>query len=130
MATLREMGRLFEVQEIIVRRMNAEPAWKKRVGKIRENKVEKALFKMKESGEIINFISSGNLSSSDIFDGIDFYIVIIDKQYKSIPISVTGPDFVNDHKVKHPDVPVISVKLSSFYLEIRTQILNIINSPL
>jgi len=130
MATRREMARLSDVQLDILRIMRLEPRWKTKVGKLREKMVSDVLSNMKENKEISDFLSSGNLSSTDIFDGIDFYIVIIDKEYKSIPISVTGPDFVEEHKRKHPDIPVVAVKLSSSYEEIRTKILEIINSSL
>ncbi len=119
-----------KTKEIILKRKENQPRWKLKIGKIREQKVEKALFKMKRDKEIINFLSSGNFSYPDVIDGIDFYIIFINKRYRVIPLSVTGPDFVEDHRVKHPEVPIIAVKLSTPYQEIRERILEIIHSPL
>lgn len=118
------------MREIVLKRKENQPRWKLKIGKIREQKVEKALLKMRDNKEIVNFVSSGNFSYSDVINGIDFYVIFVDKRYKFIPLSVTGPNFVEDHRIKHPEVPVVAVRLSTPYKEIRERILEIMKSPL
>ena len=72
-------------------------------GENREILFEEALKRLKEEGEIQDFISVSGLSRPDLKGGIDFYVIRVNTgKYETYPIGVTGPRYVTKQKRKRP----------------------------
>ena len=80
-----------ELREHVMERAKKSDLESERIGKEREDFVEAILKEMKGEGIINDFLRTSKFSFADIQMGIDFYVVIIEKNYRVIPISVTGP---------------------------------------
>ena len=105
------MANRFEtLQKKIIERSKHDPAGSAEKGDKREALVGKVLKKLKEEKKIIAFMKATKFGLADIAEGIDFYIVIMRKKRIVVPIQVTGPYFAEEHKAKHPKIPVISVE--------------------
>jgi len=78
-------------------------------GDKRELFVESILVKMRDEGEIFSYIKVPKFSYADVEEGIDFYVIIIRKERIVIPLQVTGPRFVLEHKERHPEIDIVSV---------------------
>lgn len=98
-----------------------------RIGKIREEKVRRALQSLKDKKKITSFLSTMKFSFSDLMEGIDFRIIYIDKQYEIFDFSVTGQRWVEEHQEKHPEVPIIAVRLREDRKSIEQKILEIMD---
>jgi hypothetical protein len=101
-------------------------------GKSREEIVTHVLQSLKKEGEIRDFIrtsSSENVGWADLIEGIDFYVVKINSQYRVFAISVTGPSWVDAHLSRHPEVPIVIVDLKDkdVFQRTREQFLKIFN---
>ena len=113
--------------DIEIKRKNPDTLLAYEIGKEREKRVLAVLQKLKEEG-IINFVPTGNLSFGDITRGIDFFIVYVgDTIYKVCALSVTGERWVEKHKQRHPEVPIIAVDFLDTSASIKNKIIELIN---
>jgi len=96
------------------------------VGKIREEMVKQALEDMKDKNQIRGYIQTEKFGYLDLIEGIDFIITYVDDKYYACHFSVTGPKWVEKHKEKHPEIPVISVRLDESQDSIKIKILALI----
>lgn len=81
------------------------------IGKLREEKVSKALKSLKKKGEIRDYRWLGKLSYYDLIEGADFIFIYIDGHYKICYFSVTGKRWIEKHQKNHPEVPVLTIGL-------------------
>ena len=96
----------------IERAMKKQSAHSREVGDERQKKVLSVLETLKKEKKIKDFLETGKLSFTDVREGIDCYVVLVGATYKTVPLSVTGPIWAEEHRMQHPNVPVISVDLS------------------
>ena len=97
------------------------------IGKRKEMLVMKVLEELKEVGTIRDFVPSGNRSYSDMEGGIDVFATRVgEKGYQVIPLSITGRKWVEKHKNKHPEVPVIEVNSWESYSTIKKRVTDVI----
>lgn len=94
-----------------------------RIGEIREKMVMQALETMKEQGKIRDYIRTEKLGYQDLISGVDFIITYVNDKYRACHFSVTGPNWVEKHREKHPEIPVISIKLNENQESIKEKIL-------
>lgn len=78
-------------------------------GELREQIVFSVLQEMKNKKEILDFVRTPKYGQADLIDGIDFYIVAMKRERVVVPIQVTGQYFVEEHKRKHPLIPIVVV---------------------
>jgi len=125
-----KMVRFFLLREKIKEEIKSCGNWaSERIGKRREFMVNKILKELKTSGIISGFVPSGRFSYSDIKEGIDFYVVRIDKRkYQSIPLSITGKAWVENHKKRHPDIPTVEIEFYESYETMKNRIVEAINA--
>jgi len=97
------------------------------IGMIREEKVLSALELLKESKKIKDFIRTRKFSKLDLIDGIDFEIIYVDRKYKILDFSVTGQKWVEEHKKRHPDIPVLVVFLEESINSVEMKILRLLD---
>ena len=116
-------------EEIKKRRESPEGQQSWEVGKRRQEKMKSFLQELKkEEGRIINdFLQAGDLSYQDIAEGIDFFVVVVDGAYKFCPLSITGEGWVEEHKLKHPEIPVISITERDTTASVKSKIMEAIN---
>ncbi len=116
-------------EEIRKKRQSPQEQWSYEVGKKRQEKMISFLQELKdEEGRIINdFFPAGDLSFQNIVEGIVFFIVIVDGTHKFCPLSVTGERWVEKHKRKHPEIPVISITESDTAASVKSKIMEAIN---
>ena len=81
------------------------------IGRLREEKVVRALQNLKNKGEIRDFLWMGKLSYADLIEGVDFLFTYVDGGYRICRFSVTGWKWVAKHLERHPEVPTFSVNL-------------------
>jgi len=98
-----------------------------RIGKIREEKVRRALQSLKDKKKITSFLSTIKFSFSDLIEGIDFRIIYIDKKYEIFDFSVTGKRWVEEHQERHPEIPIIAVRLREDRKSIERKILELLD---
>ena len=98
------------------------------IGKRREDKVESLLQELKDDKIIDDFLPTGNLSFQDIVKGIDFFVVYVDATYKVCRLSITGERWVEEHKRKHPEIPIVAVNPSDSPAFIKNKIMEAINN--
>ena len=99
-----------------------------RIGRLREQKVNEALKNLKKKEEIRDYFWSGKLSYADLIEGVDFIFVYVDTKYKICRFSVTGWNWVEKHRKKHPDIPILPVGLKESRESIERKILSLKNS--
>jgi len=82
-----------------------------------------------EEGRIIHdFLPTDDLSFQDIVEGIDFFIVYIDStRYRICPLSVTGRRWLEEHKLRHPEIPVIDIEENDTAASVKSKIMEAIN---
>lgn len=97
-----------------------------RVGMIREEKVRRALQALKDKKKIMSFLSTAKFSFADLIEGIDFMFIYVNGTYQTCRFSVTGYQWAKEHEERHPEVPVIAVKLQESRWSIERKILNLI----
>ena len=107
-----------KIQEKILEQSEAQL-----IGRLREEKVFKALQFLKERGEIRDYLWPGKLSYSDLIEGVDFIFIYVNGCYKVCRFSVTGWRWIKQHKEKHPEIPVLSVNLEESRESIEQKIL-------
>lgn len=99
-----------------------------KIGKRREQRTADVLQEMKDRGLIRGFLPTGDLSFQDIEKGIDFFVVYIGStKYGICPLSVTGEEWVEKHRDRHPEIPIIAINLSDTPASIKSKIMEVIN---
>jgi len=98
-----------EVRRRIMRRSKHDPPGAIERGDEREALVEEILKKMQSNKLILSYIKVPKFSYADIKDGIDFYLIVMRLGRVVIPLQVTGPHFVSKHKMRHPEIHIVSV---------------------
>ena len=84
--------------------------------------------KDEEGGIIRGFLQTGDLSFQNVVEGIDFFIVYIDStRYRFFPLSVTGERWLEKHKRKHPEIPVIDIIENDTAASIKNKIMEVID---
>ncbi len=106
----RKDGIFVEIRKEVQKKMSTEPEFSAIIGKLREDKVAKALQSLKEKGEIHDYLKSGKLSYLDLIEGVDFIFIYIDGCYKVCRFSVTGWRWLEEHqknilKFQHCQLP-------------------------
>lgn len=102
-------------------------AFSQKVGAEREMKTENALEALKAAGYIIDFFPTGHLSVQDLLFGVDFQVIYVKRGERvSSQFGVTGPRFEKKDKQRHPDVPVLVVRLSDDLQTVKEKILNLL----
>lgn len=99
------------------------------VGQIRERKVFESLTCLKNQRKILNFLQTGKYGYNDLIKGIDFLFTYIDPKEQNYTVCyffVTGPKWVKKHSKKHPEVPVISVRVNESQESVCRKILKLI----
>lgn len=118
--------RLTLVREQILAEVNPD-SWDYRLGIEREDRIERILESMKRRLLIRGYVRIPRLSQADLIEGIDFLVVVVgETRYKTVRLSVTGERWAEEHFLKHPSIPVISVSESESDEEIETKIFKII----
>ena len=102
--------------------------WKYEIGERREQKMAAVLQEMKNEGLIRDFLPTDVFSFQNIVEGFDFFVVHIDSTYKICPLSVTGEGWVEEHKRKHPEIPVISITENDTTVSIKNKIMEAIKN--
>ena len=97
-----------------------------RIGRIREEKVRRALQALKDKKKIASFLSTAKFSFADLIEGIDFVFIYVNRTYQIYRFSVTGYRWVKEHQERHPKIPVIAVRLKESRLSIERKILDLI----
>ncbi|MBU4370111.1 hypothetical protein KKG58_05170 [Patescibacteria group bacterium] len=95
------------------------------IGQIREKKVIAALEDLKKKGKIHDYFQSGKLSYADLIEGIDFIFVYVKDVYHVCYFSVTGSRWVDKHLEKHPEIPVLNIRLDENRESIEKKILKL-----
>ena len=99
------------------------------IGDIREQRVLEALQNLQEKGEIRGFEPAGNLSYANLIEGIDFTFVYVTSDiHKTCPFSVTGERWIDHHKERHPEIPVIAIDIWESRESIERKILALRNN--
>jgi len=116
-------------EEIRRKRQSPQEQQSYEIGRKRQEKMKSFLQELKdeEGGIIRGFLQTGDLSFQDVAEGTDFFIVHIDSTYKFYPLSVTGERWVEEHKLKHPEIPVISITESDTTASVKNKIMEAIN---
>jgi len=97
-----------------------------RIGKIREEKVRRALQSLKDKKKIVSFLPTMKFSFEDLIEGIDFMFIYVNGTYQTCRFSVTGHRWVKEHQERHPEIPVIAVRLKEGKWSIEKKILDLI----
>lgn len=97
-----------------------------KIGKIREDKVLSALKSLKEKTKIKDFIKTAKFGKLDLMEGIDFRIIYIEKIYKIIDFSVTGQKWIETHRKRYPEIPVLPVFLEESVFSVEKKILRLL----
>ncbi len=115
-------------EEIERRRKSPEGLWRYKIGRRREQRAAGVLQKMKNEGLIRDFLPTGDLSFQDVVKGIDFFIVCIDNtRYRICPLSVTGERWLEEHKRRHPEIPVIDIAENDTAASVKRKIMEVIS---
>jgi hypothetical protein len=99
-----------------------------KIGLLREEKVNDALKNLKRKGKIRDYFWSGKLSYADLIEGVDFTFVFVDTKYKICRISVTGWNWIEKHRKRHPEIPILPVGLRESRKSIERKILSLKNN--
>ncbi len=113
-------------EEIRRERQSPQKQWSYEIGKRRQEKIKSLLQELKEGGIIRDFLQTGDLSFQDVVKGIDFIIIYIDGTYKICPLSVTGKRWLEEHKHRHPEIPVIDIAENDTAASVKRKILKVI----
>jgi hypothetical protein len=95
------------------------------IGETREKMVMTVLEKMKRQGKIRDYIRTEKFGYLDLILGVDFIITYVNDKYRVCQFSVTGPAWVKGHKERHPEIPIVSVKLNENKESIEKKILKL-----
>ena len=107
--------------------MRNQPPSEETTGRRRETLVTQALRQLQKDRVILSFVRTGKLSYADVCKGIDFFVIVMGEgRRRTVSLSVTGPGWVDDHKEKHPDVPVLSVDTTDSVSEVADKIRDVI----
>lgn len=93
-----------------------------KIGEKIEKKVLAALEDLKNKRKIRDYFWSKKLSYADLI-GIDFLFIYVDDVYRVCSFSVTGRNWIRKHMEKHPEIPVIAVRLNESKQSIQEKIL-------
>jgi len=111
-------------EEIYKKKQSPQEQWSREVGRKRQEKMTSLLQELKDGRIIRDFLPTGDLSFQDIVEGIDFFVVYIDRtRYRICPLSVTGEKWVVEHKLKHPEVPVIDIAENDTAASVKSKIM-------
>ena len=115
-------------EEIRRKRRSPQELRSYEIGRKRQEKMSSLLQELKdeEGGIIRGFLQTGDLSFQDVVEGIDFFVVYIDGTYKVCPLSVTGKRWLEEHKSKHPEVPVIDITETDTAVSVKEKIMEAI----
>ncbi len=97
------------------------------IGRQREGKTGTILQEMKDKGIIHDFLQTSDLSFQNVVEGIDFFVVYIDTIYRICPLSVTGERWLEEHKRRHPEIPVIDIAENDTAASVKSKIMEAIN---
>jgi len=98
------------------------------IGRLKEEKVAIALQRLREKGEIRDYLWMGKLSYADLIEGVDFLFTYVDGRYRTCRFSITGRKWIVAHLRKHPEVPIFSVDLEERGQSIEQKILALKNN--
>ena len=116
-------------EEIKKQRESPEGLMSYKTGKRREQKMADILQEMEKNGLIRDFQPTGDLSFQDVVEGIDFFVVYVDdKSYRFIPLSVTGERWMEKHRNRHPEIPVIDIAESDTTASVKNKIMEAIKN--
>jgi len=111
-------GMWFErLQREIVWRERMQIDTSKNLGMVREEIVSSACEEIQKEFQaqkrFFEFIRSERYGFADVIDGVDFYIIVLKQGVRKVfPINVTGPRWISDKQMKHPENCIISISLS------------------
>lgn len=127
---MNRMNRFFFAREKIKEEIaNGDNPFSREIGQWREHVVIEVLEDLKKSKVIRDYIAPGSLSHADVERGIDTFIVWVgEKKYHVVPLSITGETWVEKHKEKHPEIPIIAIKFGEDSLVIKKMIMAVITS--
>ncbi|MBU2219856.1 hypothetical protein KJ784_00955 [Patescibacteria group bacterium] len=115
-------------EEIRKKRQSPQEQPSYEVGKRRQEKIILLLQELKEEGIIRDFLQTSDLSFQDIVKGIDFFIVYVDStRYRICSLSVTGGRWLEEHKCRHPEIPVIGITENDTAVSVKSKIMEAIN---
>jgi hypothetical protein len=101
------------------------------LGARREHLTDLALQMMRGRGEIINFLKTPPAGKADLIWGIDFYIVVLwGGRRRIVTLSVTGPQGLICHQLKHPELSHLAIRGSETIEKIRRKLRIIISDEL
>ena len=116
-------------EEIKKQRETLEGLRSYEIGKRREQRMEVVLHEMKDKGLIRGFVPPGDLSFQDVVGGIDFFVVYVDgRSYRFLPLSVTGKRWIEKHRNRHPEIPIIDIAESDTTVSIKSKIMEAIKN--
>jgi len=99
------------------------------IGKRREQRVAGILQEMENSGLIRGFAPPGDLSFQNVVEGIDFFVVYVDAgSYRFLPLSVTGERWIEKHRERHPEIPIIDIAEKDTTVSIKNKIIEAIKN--
>ena len=126
---LKSMRFLMICEDIKRQRKSPQGQRSYKIGKRRQEKMITPLQELKEEGIIRDFLETGDLSFQDVMKGIDFFVVYVDdKSYKVLSLSVTGEGWIRQHRVRHPEIPIIAINLSDTPASIKNKIMEAIRN--
>jgi hypothetical protein len=111
-----------------IKKRMAKQRQDQKIGRLREERVEEILKRLKARGKIRDYLRVSQLSYADLIEGVDFIFIYIDNYYKIGKISVTGPRWEKKHLERHPKIPVLSIKEKERDRNIEKKILSIIKT--
>lgn len=127
---MNRMNRFFFAREKIKEEIaNGDNPLGREIGQWRECVVTEILEELKKSKIIRDYVIPGFLSHANVERGIDTFIIWVgEKKYHVVPLSITGETWVEKHKEKHPEIPIIAIKFGESSLVIKKRIMAVITS--
>lgn len=115
-------------EKILKMRQSPENQWSYEIGKERQRMAIFALQKLKDDEKIYNFWPTSEDSFQDIMKGIDFYISYFNgARIRVCSFSVTGEKWAEEDRKRHPEIPVVIIKLSDTSECIKGKIMEVVN---
>ncbi|MFH1162166.1 MAG: hypothetical protein V1696_02735 [Candidatus Jorgensenbacteria bacterium] len=120
---------LASIVRSILEKMEGETPLGEFVGRERERLVRAVLEKMERQNAILGFVETGRFSYADVKKGVDFYVVVMRRRRREVvELSVTGPRRVKDHLRRHPEIPVIGVKMNEKIPKVEEKVRAVLSS--
>ena len=121
--------KFYKIREKIRKiRQSPENQWSYEIGKERKRMVKSALQELKKEKRIQNFFPTSDLSFQDIMEGKDMFVSYFNgERIRVCSFSFTGEMWVEEDRKRHPEVPVIAIKLSDTPDFIKSKIMEVIS---